>query len=84
MTLFLGGFLSPLGFIPDGVWWFAIKVFILIFIFMWIRGTFPRLRYDQLMNFTWKVMLPLALVNILITAGIIVFQQGGVAQAMLH
>jgi NADH-quinone oxidoreductase subunit H len=39
---------------------------------MWIRGTFPRLRYDQLMNFTWKFMLPVALVNILITAGIII------------
>lgn len=80
-TLFLGGYLSPFSGLPflsgipflgwDGIWWFAIKVFFLIFIFMWIRGTFPRMRYDQLMNFTWKVMLPLALVNILITAGII-------------
>ncbi|HZQ08362.1 MAG TPA: NADH-quinone oxidoreductase subunit NuoH [Anaerolineae bacterium] len=82
VTLFFGGFLSPLPFIPDGIWWFALKVFILIFGFMWIRGTFPRLRYDQLMNFTWKVMLPLALVNILITAGIIIFWQPGVVQAM--
>ena len=47
-TLFFGGFLSPLPFIPDGIWWFALKVFILIFAFMWIRGTFPRMRYDQL------------------------------------
>lgn len=71
-TLFFGGYLSPLPFIPflgaPGIWWFAIKVFILIFIFMWIRGTFPRMRYDQLMNFTWKVMLPLALLNVLLTA----------------
>ncbi len=81
-TLFLGGYLSPLHGVPmlsgipflgwDGIWWFAIKVFVLIFFFMWIRGTFPRLRYDQLMNFTWKVMLPLALVNILITAALII------------
>jgi|SRR5581483_8477221 NADH-quinone oxidoreductase subunit H len=84
-TLFFGGYLSPFSGIPalssipflgwDGIWWFALKVFILIFIFMWIRGTFPRLRYDQLMSFTWKVMLPLALVNILITAGIIILPQ---------
>lgn len=81
-TLFFGGYLSPFHGIPalsgipilgwDGVWWFALKVFVLIFIFMWIRGTFPRLRYDQLMNFTWKVMLPLALVNILLTAALII------------
>jgi len=75
-TLFFGGYLSPLPFLPilgaPGIWWFAIKVFLLIFVFMWIRGTFPRMRYDQLMNFTWKTMLPLALLNILITAGIII------------
>lgn len=92
-TLFLGGFLSPFGGIPalagipilgtDGIWWFALKVFILIFLFMWIRGTFPRFRYDQLMNFTWKVMLPLALVNVLITAGFIIFFQPAAAQALL-
>ncbi len=84
-TLFLGGYLSPfagisfLSDIPivgwDGIWWFALKVFALIFVFMWIRGTFPRLRYDQLMNFTWKAMLPVALLNILITAGIILLPQ---------
>jgi NADH-quinone oxidoreductase subunit H len=72
-TLFFGGYLSPVPFLPilgaPGIWWFAIKVFLLIFIFMWVRGTFPRFRYDQLMNFTWKTMLPLALLNILITAG---------------
>lgn len=85
-TLFLGGFLSPLPFLPiigePGIWWFAIKVFFLIFMFMWIRGTFPRMRYDQLMNFTWKVMLPLALLNVLITAGIIIFLHPGVTQAL--
>ncbi len=67
-TLFLGGYLAPFGILP-GPWWLIIKIAVLIFIFMWIRGTFPRLRYDQLMNLGWKVMLPLALLNILITAG---------------
>jgi NADH-quinone oxidoreductase subunit H len=92
VTLFFGGYLSPfsgiLGGIPiigtDGIWWFALKVFILIFIFMWIRGTFPRLRYDQLMNFTWKGMLPLALLNILITALFIIFVQPNTALALLR
>jgi NADH-quinone oxidoreductase subunit H len=80
-TLFLGGYLSPVPFLPiagePGIWWFALKVFLLIFIFMWIRGTFPRMRYDQLMNFTWKAMLPLALLNVLITAGIIIYLKPG-------
>lgn len=86
-TLFFGGYLSPLPFLPfigaPGIWWFAIKVFLLIFVFMWIRGTFPRMRYDQLMNFTWKTMLPLALLNILITAGIIIFLHPGGAATTL-
>ncbi len=82
-TLFWGGYLGPFG-IANGVWWFALKVAILVFIFMWVRGTFPRFRYDQLMNLGWKVMFPLALVNILITAGEILLFQPGAAQAFLH
>ena len=79
-TLFLGGYLSPFaGILPivgePGIWWFALKVFFLIFMFMWIRGTFPRMRYDQLMNFTWKVMLPVALLNVLLTAAWFVFPE---------
>ena len=57
VTLFLGGWQPPLpalGFVP-GVVWFGIKVFILLFFFIWERGTFPRLRYDQIMKFGWKV-----------------------------
>lgn len=80
VTVFFGGYLGPFA---DGIWWYAIKVFLLVFLFMWIRGTFPRLRYDQLMNFTWKVMLPLCLVNILITAGIIIIFQPSAVQALL-
>ena len=47
--------------------WFSIKVFAFSFFFIWIRGTLPRLRYDQLMHFGWKVLTPLALLNILVT-----------------
>jgi NADH-quinone oxidoreductase subunit H len=64
VTLFFGGWHGP--FLPPFVW-FLIKVFIFIFIFIWVRATFPRLRYDQLMKFGWKVLFPLALLNILIT-----------------
>ncbi|MBI1388274.1 MAG: NADH-quinone oxidoreductase subunit NuoH [bacterium] len=71
-TLFLGAWHSPLPFAPftsvPGVIWFLAKVFSLVFVFIWIRATLPRFRYDQLMHFGWKVLLPLALVNILLAA----------------
>jgi NADH-quinone oxidoreductase subunit H len=50
------------------LFWFAAKTGFLLFIFIWIRGTLPRFRYDQLMAFAWKFMFPIALVNLLITA----------------
>ena len=61
---FLGGWRGP--FLPPIVWFF-IKVFAFCFLFIWIRGTLPRFRYDQLMHFGWKVLIPLALINILVT-----------------
>lgn len=64
VTLFLGGWQGPL--LP-GFLWFIIKVFAVIFLFMWIRWTFPRTRIDQMLAFSWKVLLPLALFNIVIT-----------------
>jgi NADH-quinone oxidoreductase subunit H len=70
-TLFLGGWAGPIPFLPSfgpGIIWFLGKIFFMIFVFMWIRSTLPRLRYDQLMNFAWKRLLPLGLVNIGITA----------------
>ncbi len=73
-TLFFGGWKSPplLGFLPlPGVFWFFLKVYILIFGIMWVRWTFPRLRFDQLMNFSWKVMIPVALIHLVVYAGII-------------
>jgi NADH-quinone oxidoreductase subunit H len=73
-TLFFGGWRSPplLGFLPvPGVVWFFLKVYVLIFVIIWVRWTFPRLRFDQLMNFSWKVMIPLSLVHLVVYAGII-------------
>lgn len=64
-TFFLGGWHGPL--LPPVVW-FSAKVLAFAFLFIWMRGTLPRLRYDQLMHFGWKVLTPLALVNILVTA----------------
>ena len=63
-TFFLGGWHGP--WLPPVVW-FAIKVLAFAFFFIWMRGTLPRLRYDQLMHFGWKILTPLALVNILVT-----------------
>ena len=65
---FFGGWLGP---ILPGIVWFLIKMFIFIGIFILLRGSLPRLRYDQLMGLGWKIMLPLALINILITGGIL-------------
>jgi len=73
VSLFFGGWQGP--FLPP-ILWFLIKVFVFIFFFIWIRATFPRFRYDQLMKFGWKVLFPLALVNILLTAvGLILFSK---------
>jgi NADH-quinone oxidoreductase subunit H len=78
ITLFLGGWHAPLAaleFVPSWIWFFA-KLLVIIFVFIWIRGTLPRLRMDQLMNFAWKFMLPMALINI-ISAAVWHFMRGG-------
>lgn len=78
ITLFLGGWTAPFSFltwIPSYVWFLA-KLLGIVFVFIWIRATLPRLRMDQLMNFAWKFMLPLALVNIVV-AGIWHFMGSG-------
>jgi len=69
-TLFLGGWQGP--FLPPIVW-FTLKTFALVFFFIWVRGTFPRFRFDQLMTLGWKVLLPLALVNIVVTGVVMVY-----------
>ena len=68
-TLFLGGWQGP--FLPPIVW-FTLKTFALVFFFIWVRGTFPRFRFDQLMKLGWKVLLPLALANIVVTGIVMV------------
>jgi NADH-quinone oxidoreductase subunit H len=69
-VLFLGGWLGPFGLLPHaGVFWFVLKVLICLFVFVWVRATFPRFRYDQLMRLGWKVFLPLSLGWLVITAG---------------
>ncbi|MFP3870336.1 MAG: NADH-quinone oxidoreductase subunit NuoH [Syntrophobacteria bacterium] len=67
-TLFFGGWKGP--FLPGWVWFF-LKTYALIFCIMWVRWTFPRLRFDQLMNFSWKVMIPAALIHLVVYAGIL-------------
>jgi len=69
-SLFLGGWQGPFGFslMLPGIVWFMIKTYFLIFVIMWVRWTFPRVRFDQLMNFSWKVLIPLSLANLMLTA----------------
>jgi NADH-quinone oxidoreductase subunit H len=68
-SLFFGGWNGPL--LPPALW-FLIKVVFFLFIYVWIRGTLPRFRYDQLMRFCWRWMFPIGLVNVIITAAIVV------------
>jgi len=90
-TLFLGGYHAPpgLGFTEQwlGGWftfiWFITKVNLFFFIFMWLRGTLPRLRYDQFMKFGWKVLIPASLVWILIVATLRVLQQEGASRVVV-
>lgn len=79
VTLFLGGWLRPfpnvewlsfLDIIPS-VLWFLIKVFMILYVFIWIRGTLPRFRFDQLMKYGWKIFLPVALGNVIVSAGVL-------------
>jgi NADH-quinone oxidoreductase subunit H len=76
-NLFFGGWLSPVPFLPDSPLWFFAKLFAALFFFIWLRGTLPRLRYDQLMAFGWKVLVPLATLNILVTAAVVAFVPAG-------
>src|SRR5208283_3699798 len=83
-TLFLGGWHAPLSFlcsIPSYVWFFS-KLLALIAVFIWVRGTLPRLRQDQLMGFAWKLMLPMTLINI-VAAGLWRFMPAGAARCIV-
>ncbi|HYZ19558.1 MAG TPA: NADH-quinone oxidoreductase subunit NuoH [Gaiellaceae bacterium] len=70
VTLFFGGWLGPWA--PLGPVWFLLKLGALVVVFIWLRATLPRLRYDQLMDFGWKVLLPVATVNALVTAALVI------------
>ena len=74
VTIFLGGWHGP--FLPASLgWiWFLLKVGALLFFYVWMRWTLPRYRYDQLMRFGWKVLLPVSVINLLVTAaGVLYF-----------
>jgi len=64
-VFFLGGWHGP---ILPGIIWFFLKVYFVIFVLMWFRWTFPRVRFDQLITFAWKILIPLAFANLIITA----------------
>ena len=76
--LFFGGWTSPFGSFLSGsgpvsialfsIFWFVLKVFFFLFLYIWVRGTLPRFRYDQLMGFGWKFLVPVAVANIVVTA----------------
>jgi NADH-quinone oxidoreductase subunit H len=75
--LFLGGWLPPfsieaLQFIPGFVW-FALKISLLLFVFIWVRAALPRYRYDQLMRLGWKVFLPVTLIWVVIVSAYVVY-----------
>lgn len=66
--MFLGGWLSPLPFLPSGLPWLLAKMGVILFLFLWFRATFPRYRYDQIMRLGWKVFIPITLVWLLVVA----------------
>ena len=77
VILFLGCWYPPLDIFPlnaiPGIFWFALKVFLILFVFLWVRATFPRYRYDQLMRLGWKIFLPLTLVWVVITSSFLFY-----------
>ena len=70
-VFFLGGWRGP--FLPPIIW-FTLKVLVIVFVMIWIRGTLPRLRYDQLMSIGWKVLIPVSLLNIMVTGAVILLR----------
>ncbi|MEX0988991.1 MAG: NADH-quinone oxidoreductase subunit NuoH [Actinomycetota bacterium] len=77
-TLFLGGWRGPAPDLLTPLWpvlWFLAKVFALFYVMVWIRGTLPRVRYDRLMNFGWKVLIPLGLVWVMLTGAVVVLPE---------
>jgi NADH-quinone oxidoreductase subunit H len=75
-TLFFGGWTGPFNLLP-GPWWLLLKMSLFAFLFVWLRATLPRLRYDQLMRLSWGLLLPLGLLNVLVTAIVVVLLTPG-------
>ena len=73
-VMFLGGWLSPIPGLADGIWWFLAKTALMLFFFLWLRATFPRYRYDQIMRLGWKVFIPVTIVWIAVVGFAIWFQ----------
>ena len=75
VILFFGGWLPPFDIVPftwvPGPIWFILKICACLFVFIWVRATFPRYRYDQLMRLGWKVFLPISLASVVIVAGVL-------------
>jgi NADH-quinone oxidoreductase subunit H len=67
-TLFLGGYEGP---VLPGIVWFFLKTYFLVFLMLWFRWTFPRVRFDQLLNFSWKILMPLSFLNLIITGALL-------------
>src|SRR6202030_985771 len=74
-VVFLGGWWGPVGILP-GPWWFVLKVVALLYVYVWIRATLPRMRYDRLMALGWKSLFPLSLAMMMVTAVVVVAAQG--------
>ena len=72
-VLFVGGWLSPIPGIADGIHWFLAKTAFFLFLFLWFRATFPRYRYDQIMRLGWKIFLPITMVWIVVVAAMVVW-----------
>ena len=68
--LFLGGWDCPFGLLP-GIWWFLLKIYILLFTVIWVRWTYPRTQIYKLLNLSWKILIPFSMVNLLVTAAFI-------------
>ena len=77
VILFLGGWYPPIDLFPfnaiPGLVWFSLKVFLILFVFLWVRATFPRYRYDQLMRLGWKIFLPLTLIWVVLTSAFLYY-----------
>lgn len=75
-VMFFGGWLSPVSFLPDSIFWFFAKMFFFVFFFLWFRATFPRYRYDQIMRLGWKVFIPITIVWIVFIGAMMQTQLG--------